>query len=354
MTALREKMEDLGLELIEREDARLDPALVTLSTVEPRAVEWLWPGYIPLGKMTILDGDPGLGKSTMMLDFAARMSIGGQTPTGTPLPLASVLYVTSEDDPADTLRPRLDRAGGDPSRIHFLPAIDLPSELPRLERIITGLDVRLVIFDPLVSVLDESVKTHVNSSVRRALEPIGRLAAEHGCSIVSLRHLTKPQGGKASDAIYRGQDSMAFGGVVRSVLAVGRDPEDEDRSVLASVKLNVGRRPKSLAFRLTAPSDYDPARVEWEGESHLSAEDLIGRDREQTSEVSRVTVLASMLVDILTANGGTMLARDGYRALEAEGIDADAEKMLLARARRKAGIVTEQTGFHAGWQWRLP
>lgn len=348
-------MDELGLELIVREDAALDPDLVTMATVQPVAVEWLWPGWVPYGKLTILDGDPGLGKSTVCLDLAARVSVGGLTPTGEALPAGHVLYITSEDDPDDTLRPRLDAAGGDPMFVHYLPTIELPSQLDRLERIVRTLGVRLVVLDPLVSVLDSDVRTNQNIAVRKALDPVVRLAADVGCAIIALRHLTKPQGSsKPASAVYRGQDSIAFSGVVRSLLAIGQDPEDAERFVLASIKLNIGRKPRSLAYRLVADGPYDPARVVWEGETHLSAEDLIGHDREQSSEAGRVANLAALLADIVRANGGTILARDGYRALEAEGIDCDAEKMTLSRARRKAGIETRKAAYEGGWEWFLP
>lgn len=351
-----ERMDDLGLALIVREDARLDPSLVTLSTVEPRAIDWLWPGRIPYGKLTMLDGDPGLGKSTVCLDLAARVSVGGTTPTGEPLPAGHVLIITSEDDPDDTIRPRLDAAGGDASMVHVLPAIELPSELDRLERIVRTLDCRLIIFDPLVSVLDAGVRTNQNMAVRKALEPVVRLAADVGCAMVALRHLTKPQGSaKPSSAVYRGQDSIAFSGVVRSLLAVGQDPEDPDRFVLASIKLNIGRKPPSLAYRLEADGPYAPARVAWEGETHLTAEELIGRHQESAGESSKVAALAASITAIVQANGGSMLASDGYRALEAEGIETegDAAKMLIGRARRKANIETAKSSFDGPWMWRL-
>ena len=327
--------------------------MVTLANVEPVRVEWLWPGYVPRGKVTLIDGDPGLGKSTLSMDLAARVSIGGHTPTGISLPMGDVVLVTNEDDAADTIRPRLDAAGADVTRIHHIRDLILPDEIDILERAVTDNAVRLVVIDPLVGFINGKVKTYVDHEVRRALEPLATMAARHGCSIIGIRHLSKPKGNTGSDAIYRGGGSVGFGGLARAVLAVGRDPQDPERFVLAAVKVNVARRPPSIAYRLTADDDFSPARVTWEGETTLTAEDLIGRDREQAADTGRVAELARTLAGILEANGGTMLARDGYRALEAEGIDPDADKYLVSRARRKAGIVTEKAAMDGGWQWRL-
>lgn len=323
---------------------------VTLASVTPRAVEWLWQGYIPLGKVTIIDGDPGLGKSTLVLDVAARGSRGLPSPTGTPLPTFDTLLVTGEDDPADTIRPRLDVAGGDPARVHILTDLTLPDEADRLAEVIDRTGATLVVIDPLAAHTAERVKTSVDNSVRRMLQPLAKLAESRHISIVAIRHLNKQAGG---DAIYRGGGSIGFTGLARSVLAVGRDPDDEERFVLASVKNNVGRRPPSLAYRLVAAGPYDPARVEWEGETHHTAEALIGRDREQAAGQGKAAMLAETIRAMVEANGGEIAARDGYRALEAEGIDTDADKALIYRAREKAGVVTVKSAMDGGWVWRV-
>lgn len=326
---------------------------VRLADIEPRKVEWLWPGYVPRGKVTILDGDPGLGKSTIALDLAARISTGGATPTGDAMPAANVLYVTSEDDPADTIRPRLDVAGGDPSRVHVLARLTLPDDAAELEGMVKRLGVALVIVDPLVGYLAEGVRANSDHSVRRALEPLASMAERQGCSIIGIRHLNK-RGGDGSDAIYRGGGSIGFAGLARAVMAVGRDPQDPDRFVLASVKLNVAKRPPSLAYRLVAAGPYDPAFVAWEGESEHTAETLIGRDRERAAEMTETGKLTEAIREIVTNNGGSILARDGFRALEEAGFDtSEARKSLIARARARAGVATGKQGISDGWMWYL-
>lgn len=323
--------------------------LVTLADVDPVRVRWLWPGYIPAGKITILDGDPGLGKSTVMLDLAARGSRGDATPTGTPLDVFGSIIVTAEDDAADTIRPRLDVAGGDPTRIHHLARLTLPDEADRLRRMVRRTGARLVVIDPLVAYLADGVKTNSDHEVRRALEPVAILADELGIAVVAIRHLNKQSGG---DAIYRGGGSIGFTGLARAVLAVGRDPDDEERVILAAVKVNVARRPASLAYRLVAAGPYDPARVAWEGETEHTAESLIGRDRDQASEQGKAAALAVTIRQLVDVNGGSMLARDAYRALEADGVDT-ADKALIYRARKKARVNVEKMGMDGGWMWSI-
>lgn len=318
------------------------PGSITLADVTPAKIEWLWPGRIPLGMVTIFDGDPGLGKSTILIDLAARGSVGGTTPTGDALSLFDTLVLTSEDDPAITLRPRLDLAGGDPRRVHVRPSLTLPEQAEELEQLVAAYRARLVYLDPIVEYLGEDVKTASDHAVRRALRPLVEIARRQRCAIVAVRHLNK-QGGLA--AIYRGGGSIGFGGLARSVLAVGRDPDDEDRCVLASVKINVAQRPPSLTYQLTASGPYEPARVEWLGESEHSAEALIGKEQEQAGDKSKARLLADAMRETVERNGGEMLARDMYAAVEAEGFDLNSEA-TKTKARRLARIeMVQPTGI---------
>ena len=168
---------------------------VDLSTVKARPIDWLWRGYIPLRKVTILDGDPGLAKSTMLLDLACRGSIGGLAPTGEPLGDAfTAIYVTAEDDAEDTILPRVLRAGGDPSRFHLLRKLVLPDQIDRLEATANRLRARLIVIDPLVAYLGDGVKTNDDHRVRRALEPLAEMAGRLDAAVVAIRPLNKRAG----------------------------------------------------------------------------------------------------------------------------------------------------------------
>jgi hypothetical protein len=300
--------------------------------------------------LTILDGDPGLGKSTLMLDLACRGSIGGLAPTGEPLGDAfTTIYVTLEDDAEDTILPRILKAGGDPSRFHLLRKLSLPIEIDRLEATATRLKARLIVIDPLMAYLGDGVKTNDDHLVRRALEPLAEMAARLDVAVVLIRHLNKRVG---DDAIYRGGGSIGFTGLARSVLAVGRDPDDHDRMILAPIKLNVARRPPSLAYRIVADGPYEPSRIAWEGTSTRTAEDLIGRTREDVVGRSKTAALAGAMRELLESHGGSMAAAEAYRALEAQGFDTTSKDNLM-RARAQAGVRTTKRTFDGPWVWRM-
>lgn len=323
---------------------------IDLSEMKTRPIDWLWRGYIPLRKLTILDGDPGLGKSTILLDLASRGSIGGLAPTGEPLGDAfTTIYITVEDDAEDTILPRILRAGGDPSRFHLLRTLVLPAQIDRLEATANSLKARLIVIDPLMAYLGDLVKTNDDHLVRRALEPLAEMAARLNASVVAIRHLNKRAG---DDAIYRGGGSIGFTGLARSVLAVGRDPDDHDRMILAPIKLNVARRPPSLAYRIVADGDYEPAHIAWDGTSDRTAEDLIGRTRDEVTGHSKTAELAQALRELLESNGGSMPAREACRALEGVGFDISSQDNL-ARARAQAGIKSAKSGYAGGWVWTL-
>ena len=323
---------------------------IDLSELRTRPIDWLWRGYIPLRKVTILDGDPGLGKSTVLLDLACRGSIGGMAPTGEALGDAfTAIYVTVEDDPEDTILPRVLKAGGDPARFHIVRKLVLPDEIDRLEATAASLKARLIVIDPLVAYLGDGVKTNDDHRVRRALEPLAAMAARLDAAVVAIRHLNKRAG---EDAIYRGGGSIGFTGLARSVLAVGRDPDDEGRIILATVKLNVARRPASLAYRIVADGDYEPAHIAWEGPSERTAEDLIGRTRDEVTGRSKTAELAHAMRELLGANGGSMAAAEAYRALEAQGFDITSKDNLM-RARAQAGVRTTKRAYDGPWFWSL-
>lgn len=327
-----------------------EPLTITsLADVEARAVEWLWPGWIPIGKITLLDGDPGLGKSSILLDLAARGSRGDPTPTGDPMPVFDTIIVTTEDDAEDTIRPRLDLIGADVRRIHLITDLSLPEDADRLAAAIEEKQARMVYLDPIVEFLDERVRTASDHAVRRALKPMVQVSADQRCATVGIRHLSK-QGGRT--AVYRGGGSIGFAGLARSSLAVGRDPDDEGRIVLASIKINVGATPCSLAYRLVAADKLAPVRVDWLGESAHTAESLIGSRYEEAKLKSKAEQLGDAIHDLVKRNGGEMKASDGWAAIEAEGFDLTSNDVKY-RALRGSGVEAKKIGFDGPWMWRL-
>jgi len=327
---------------------------VNVGRVEPERISWLWPGFIPAGKLTLIDGDPGDGKSTMTLDIAARITSGTAMPDGTRVPRGRIMLLSAEDGIADTIRPRLDAAGADVARIVVFDEVvedgmarpvELPRDLHHIEKAIREHGITLVIIDPLMAFLG-GVDSHNDQSVRRALHPISKLADATGCAIVVVRHLNKG-GGKA---IYRGGGSIGIAGAARAVHLVAPDPEDPERRVLAPVKVNVAQKSPAILYRLVNEPDHGCARVQWEGPSTYSADDLVNieapEDREE--RVSAVDFLALALA------GGPRRTREVEdEAEQAYGISV----RTLKRARKQLGVVADQVAATKGrneWWLSLP
>ena len=186
-------------------------ALVPVDQVVPERVDWLWQGRLARGKVTVVDGDPGLGKSTITADLAARISTGSPMPDGSRLSgSADVIPLSAEDGVADTIRPRLEAAGADLTRVHAvdISAADpmvLPSGIGDLERAVTATGAVLVVIDPFVAFLSDDVNSYRDQDVRRVLAALAALAARTGVCVLLVRHLTKSTGGPA---IYRGGGSI--------------------------------------------------------------------------------------------------------------------------------------------------
>jgi AAA domain len=233
-----------------------------LSEVEPEQLEWLCEYRLPLGKLAVLDGDPGLGKSVLTLDVGARVSAGLELPDGGRREPAGVVLLSAEDGLADTIRPRLHTAGADTERIVALSTVTegrtgelticIPDDLHILERAIGRVGAALVVVYPLLAFLGERTDAHKDQHVRRALAPTAALAERTGAAVLIVRHLSKSAVGNVLD---RGGGSIGIIGAVRSGLVVAKDPEDPERRILASSKNNLSRAAPSLVFTLeTAPT----------------------------------------------------------------------------------------------------
>jgi RecA-family ATPase len=199
--------------------------LIWLKDVEPTEVKWVWPGRIPCGKLTLLVGDPGLGKSFVTLDGGSRISRGRLWPDGEQAPLGAVIVLSAEDGRADTIRPRVDVLGGDPAKIAVLAAIkqgdaerpfSLAADLPVLEATITAVQAVLVVIDPLSAYLGKT-DSFKDAEVRGLLTPLAALAEKTGVAILAIMHLTK---NPAQRAIYRAPGTIGFAAAARVMLAV--------------------------------------------------------------------------------------------------------------------------------------
>ena len=322
---------------------------ILLSDVVPERVTWLWDGRIPLGKLTILDGDPGLGKSTLSLALAANVSRGTPLPGSTePSKPAGVVLLSAEDDLADTIRPRLDAAGADVTRILALRTVpgddemppSIPADLDVLERAIARVDARLVVIDPLMAFLDADVDGHKDQSVRRALHRLSKLAEDTRTAVVVVRHLNKAVGG---NPLYRGGGSIGVIAAARAGMLVARDPDDANRRVLASTKCNLAAEPESLSFHLEQHDET--SRVVWDGVSAHGAGMLLA---ESDGDPSALDEAKEVVADILAA--GPVASTDLRRRALAEGVS----ERTMRRARDTLRCVKRKAGMTGGWTWELP
>lgn len=343
----------------------MSPRRVTLTkaaTVPPRRARWLYDGRVPLGTVSILAGEPGLGKSTLLSDLAAGVSKGTLPGDLTHNP-AGVLIASAEDDPAATLVPRLMAAEADLERVHFVTlrveadgqdtpgALTLPDDVPALLEEARSVGARLLVLDPVVAYLDGQINAHRDQHVRRVLAPLAEHAARMNLAVLAVLHLNKTSGGTALNRV---GGSVGFGGAARSVLLLARDPEDPegDRGpsrVLAHVKCNLGPKAESLLGRVVAhevQTPEGPASVgRWQvvGRSDHAADDLVDPEGETPSAREEA---AAFLREQLDA--GPVAAR----AILARARDAGISERTLKRAKKQIGAVSEKG--EDGWSWVLP
>lgn len=326
-----------------------------LSDVEAEEVDWLWKDRIPLGKLAGFDGDPGLMKSTATLDIAARLSTGRPMPDGTEPDLdgpCGTVLLTAEDGLADTVRPRLDAAGGDPGRVAVIEEVPDPEggmrlpdlfDLEVIEAAVKAVGARLVVIDPLMAYLPPDVNSHRDQDVRRALAPLARLADELGVAVVFVRHLNKSGGNNPK---YRGGGSIGILGAARAGHIFGEDPDAPDtRRIFAPVKSNLSEPAPPLAYR-AVQAENGAVRVEWEGEADHGADTLL--DRRSPEERTKVQEAAHVLEEELS--DGPRPVPELHDVADQLGIS----ERTMSRAARRLDVVRQPGGFGEPWEWRLP
>jgi len=323
-----------------------------LGDVEREEIEWLWDKRIPRGKITVLDGDPEVGKSYLSLAIASAVTLGTALPDGDPGLADGVLILTAEDGLGDTVRPRAEDMGADLRKIHCLTAVatsdgktkhfSLADDLPALEGYLQSCPISLVIIDPINAYLGASIDTNKDAALRSVLTPVAELAERFRVAVLVIRHLTK---GNRDKAIYRGQGSIAYVAAARSVLLAGKNPADETERAIVCIKNNLAEHPTGTAFEIRE------GQFRWKGPTTLTAEDLLRP--ESGDGRSAVDEAVDFLKEAL-GNGARPINELGKEA-KPHGISPAA----LGRARKKIGIKSRRIG-EAGkrgggvWLWSLP
>lgn len=340
-------------------------SLVRVSDVVPEPIDWLWTGHVARGKLHDISGDPGLGKSTVTVDWAARVTTGKPWPDGQPgCDPAGVVLISAEDGVADTIRPRLAAAGADLDRVAVLTDVitgvdpatgdpverlpELPTDVDVIAEAIGSVDAALLVIDPLMAALAGSVNSYRDQDVRRALAPLTRVAEQTRTAVIIVRHLNK---GDSSHAIYRGGGSIGIIGAARLGYTVARHPDDPDnphRAVLAGTKANICQMPTSLAYQLVSDDLHGCARIDWEGDVTYTANDLLRPP--QTASTVPTDRNSRWLFDYITEREGEAAFTDIREAAAAVGI---AER-TLRNAGKRLGVVINSTGFPRRTSWRLP
>ena len=330
------------------------------SDVRVQAVEFLYPERVPIGAVTMLAGDPGLGKSTWSCLLAAGVTSGRYGRA------ATALIANAEDSPAHVIVPRLAAAGADLSLVEFFTAADattcagerpfeLPGDVSRLEAHAKQAGARLVVIDPLNAHLGDDVSSKSDHSVRRALAPLAGMAQRLGIAVVVVAHLNKAAG---TDAIYRVGGSIGLVGGARSLLVFTRDPDDPDgdegaQRALGHVKSNWGRLAPTMTYSheevtVTAGgATVQTNRLTALGESEVAGSALLGVDQDDPP-ASQHDRAGELLADMLS-DGSWHRSKDVKEAAKREGI-AD---RTLKRAAHDAAIETDQRGFPRITWWRL-
>ncbi len=336
--------------------------LTCIADVEAKPIRWLWSGRIARGKVTLLAGHPGLGKSQLTLSLAATVSTGGQWPVDrTGCEHGSVILLNAEDDVADTIRPRLEAAGADLNRVHVLDAVrvanergethlrsfSLADDVDRLGALLDKLpDVVLIVIDPISAYLG-GADSHNNAEIRALLAPLAEMAARHGVAVVCVSHLNKSAG---SEALLRVQGSIAFGAAARAVWGVARDKDNAARRLFLPLKNNLGNDQTGLAFAVEGyrlPGGIETSRVVWEGEPVTVTAEEAFAPAQQSEERGEMDDAKDFLRGLLA--GGEVPSKQ-IRA-DAEG--AGHAWRTIQRAQKSLGIEAVKSSMAGGWVWRL-
>ncbi len=318
------------------ENLNCELKLINMEDIKCENVEWLWYPFVPYGKITIIQGDPGEGKTTLVLQMIAKLTRGETIINEETKEPINVIYQTAEDGLSDTIKPRLVAANADCSKVLVIDDKETPLTMldVRLEKAISETGARLVVLDPIQGFLGADVDMHRANEIRPVMKHIAEIAEKYRCAIILVGHMNKNSNGKSS---YRGLGSIDFQAAARSVLIVGRVKGEPEVRVVCHVKSSLAPEGKSIAFRLDKEEGF-----QWIGEYDVSVDDLLAAD----NRGQKVREAKEFLKEILKS--GSMTQKEISEEAENHGI----KNKTLWNA--KSDLKVESVKIGNQWFWMLP
>jgi putative DNA primase/helicase len=329
------------------------PLAICAKDIIPTKVKWLWPGRVPIGKMTVFAGPGGIGKTFVLCDIAARVSLGSVWPDNQAYiaPKGKVLFISGEDDPDDTLVPRLMKCGADLSQIFFYNFAlydhysmqDLKAMDGLYDQI--GEDLSLIVIDPPTSFLS-GVDDHKNSELRAVLTPLKNWIFKHKVSLILNTHINKGGAGKV-DAQMRVMGSVAWVNMVRVAHMFCDDPDDDEKKLYIPMKANLGRKKKGMVYRIPDLGDDEMSFVEWMGEADLTANEAMNKGTEKKKR----SIGASQWLEEIFASTSLIGSKDIFTRQKKE---TTISRNALFEAKEEMGIKARQDADVDGnnyWVW---
>lgn len=342
--SLRERAAGWDKEIAALSQAQDELDIVPLSMIEEEEIAWLWYPYIPLKKLTLVEGDPASGKTYLLLAIAAAVTQGYSLPdqdgkVGEPHPEQQglVLYITAEDGMADTIRPRARKCGADLSRLLVLrePTPFSLQEPAQLKKALERFHPKLLVLDPLQAFLGGDLDMHRANEVRPIMTTLLALAIQHECAVLCVRHWTKAIGGRAK---HRGQGNVDFAAAARSQLAIGESPHEAGKRIMAQAKMSLAGLGTSLVFSIADEG------LEWCGTSLITADELSAAQPNVQHHQRKDAM--QWLKDYLKdgPQPSLMVLHDAEKA--------NINEKTLRRAKEALGVLATKDG--TVWFWRLP
>lgn len=311
--------------------------LINMENVHSKEVEWLWYPYIPYGKITIIEGDPGEGKTTLVLQLASLLSKGDKLPLNDYLPEThKIIYQTAEDGLEDTIKPRLVEAKADCKNIYVIDESKTPLSMldERIEEAIAQTGAHLLILDPIQAYIGADINMNKANEVRNVMAQIGKIAEKYNCAVVLIGHMNKGSGNKSS---YRGMGSIDFHAAARSVLVVGRVKDEPETRAVIQIKSSLAPEGDAIAFRLDKERGFS-----WIGKYDISIDELLGGYKTD----NKSNQVRSLLLDLLS-NGKKIKQSEILQIAKEKGIS----KRLLDEAKKQLGVKSIKQA--SAWYWYL-